>query len=316
MLDEEVCHEEAVLGGVDRGGVGARIGWVARAWRPGYVAWMPFKHNATRRYRILKARYRVTNWPAYEAGLKRRGDMTFWLDEAALSGWQAPRRTTPCGQPRYSDLAIELVLTLRLVLHLALRQAEAFTGTMLRLLGLELTVPDHTTLSRRARSFAGRQPRAGRHDGPIHLVLDSTGLQVFGQGEWNAAKHGRTRRQWRKLHFAVDIATGEVVAHVLTGGHADDAAQAPDLLRQVEGRIASVTADGAYDGEPVYQAATARQHDPPPDVIIPPRTSAVPSTSNVETQNQRDRHVALMAERDAWVGSGRPATAGATTSRP
>ena len=93
----------------------------------------------------FKARYWIRNWPQYEAGLKRRGDLTLWPDEAAIAGWQAPRRTTPGGQPRYSDLAIELVLTLRLVFHLGLRQAEGFTYSVLRLLGLELSVPDHTT---------------------------------------------------------------------------------------------------------------------------------------------------------------------------
>ena len=107
---------------------------------------MPFKHNVAHRHHIRRARYRVTNWPAYEAGLRRRGVLTFWVDEAALAGWQAPRRSTPGGQPRYSDLAIELVLTLRLVFHLALRQAEGFTRSVLALLGLQLTVPDHTTL--------------------------------------------------------------------------------------------------------------------------------------------------------------------------
>ena len=89
-------------------------------------------------------RYRVTNWPAYEAGLRRRGDLTLWLDEAAVAGWSAPKRSTPGGQPIYSDLAIELVLTLRLAFHLALRQAEAFARSMLRLLGLDLSVPDHS----------------------------------------------------------------------------------------------------------------------------------------------------------------------------
>ena len=127
---------------------------------------MPFKHNAARRRRIPKARYRVTNWPAYEAGLRRRGDVTFRVEESALAGWRAPRRTTPGGQPRYSDLAIELVLSVRLVFHRALRQAEAFARSVLRLLGLDLAVPDHTTLSRRGRCFAGRQPRAAQHDGP------------------------------------------------------------------------------------------------------------------------------------------------------
>lgn len=104
-----------------------------------------------RRHRIPRARYHVQNWPAYEAGLRQRGDVTFWLDAATLAGWAALRRTTPGGQPIYSELAIELVLTLRLVFHLALRQAEAFAASVLRLLGLELPVPDHTTLSRRVR---------------------------------------------------------------------------------------------------------------------------------------------------------------------
>ena len=102
---------------------------------------MPFKHNAARRHRIPKRRCRVTNWPAHEAGLRRRGDLTFWLDEAALADWQAPRRTTPGGQLCYSDWAIELVLTLQPVFHLALRQAEAFSRSVLRLLGLELAFP-------------------------------------------------------------------------------------------------------------------------------------------------------------------------------
>ena len=96
---------------------------------------MPFKFNAGRRHRIPKARYRVRNWPDYEAGLRRRGDLTLWIDEAALDKWQAPRRNTPGGQATYSDLAIEMVLMLRTVFHLALRQAEAFAGSVLRLLG-------------------------------------------------------------------------------------------------------------------------------------------------------------------------------------
>ncbi len=244
----------------------------------------------------------MTNWPAYEAGLRRRGDLTFWLDEAALSGWQAPRRSTPGGQSRYSDLAIELVLTLRLVFHLALRQTEAFSRSVLALLGLELTIPDHTTLSRRGRAFAGRQSRVVRHDGPMHLVLDSTGLQLFGQGEWDAQKHGRTRRQWRKLHIAVDADTSEIAAHALTQGNADDAAQAPGLLGQAEGSVATVTADGAYDSDAVYQAAATRQHGLSPDVVVPPRASAVLSTDDPAAQTPRDRHIQLIAKqgRMAW----------------
>src|SRR3954452_12951817 len=103
---------------------------------------MPLKHNAARRHRIPKTCYRVQNWPAYEASLKRRGDLTLWLDEAALAGWQIPRRTTLGGQARYSDAAIELMLMLRLVFHLSLRQAEDFAASILGLLGQKLRVPD------------------------------------------------------------------------------------------------------------------------------------------------------------------------------
>ena len=90
----------------------------------------------------------------------------------------------------------------------------------------------------------------------MHLVLDSTGLQLFGQGEWHAQKHGRTRRQWRKLHLAVDADTGQIAAHILTMGNADDAAQAPGLFRQAEGCIATVTTDGAYDSDTVRRWCT------------------------------------------------------------
>jgi hypothetical protein len=280
---------------------------------------MPFKQNAARRHRILQARYRVRNWPAYEAGLKRRGDLTLWLDEDAIAGWHAPRRTTPGGQPRYSDAAIELVLMLRLVFHLALRQAEGFAASVLRLLGQELRVPDDTTVSRRSRSFAGRRPKVVPH-GPMHLVIDSTGLKLFGRGEWDAEKHGRARRSWRKLHVAVDVDTGEIVARVLTDNAADDAGQVPVLLGQVEGEIASVTADGAYDGDPVYQAIAHHQPDPPPDVVIPPRASAVTSTEDAGAQNRRDRHIRFIAERGrmAWqkaTGYGRRSLAETAVGR-
>ena len=136
---------------------------------------MPFKHNAARRHRIPQDRYQVQNWPAYEAGLRRRGDLTLWLDEDALAGWQAPPRTTPGGQAWHSEAAIEVVLVLRLVFPPALRQADGFAASVLRLLGREPRVPDHTTLSRRSRGFAGRQPKIVPN-GPMHLVIDSTGL--------------------------------------------------------------------------------------------------------------------------------------------
>ena len=269
---------------------------------------MPLRLNPNRPKRF-RARYRIRNWPQYEAGLKRRGDLTLWLDEAAIAGWHAARRTTPGGQALYSDLAIELVLTLRLVFHLGLRQAEGFTQSVLRLLGLDLPVPDHTTLSRRGRTSANRRPQVVPH-GPLRLLIDSTGLKLFGKGEWNSDKHSRARRSWRKLHLAVDAETGEIVASVLTGREAADPDQVPVLLEQVEGEIASVMADGAYDGEPVYRAIEARQPQAPPSIVIPPRRSAVLSSRTDTDPSQRDGHIRLIQEQghSAWrkaTGNGR-----------
>jgi DDE family transposase len=154
--------------------------------------------------------------------------------------------------------------------------------------------PPH--LSRRGGGFAGRQPGGLAGRGPLHLVLDRTGLQLLGQGEWDEEKHGRARRGWRKLHLGADAVTGEIAAQVLTEGSADDAAQAPAPLGRAEGTIAGVTADGACDGEPVHRAAAARQRDPTPTVVTPPRASAVAGTNVAEASTQRDRHIRLIAE--------------------
>jgi hypothetical protein len=162
---------------------------------------MPFKHNTSRRHHIPKARRRITNWPAYESGLRRRGDVTFWLDEAALSGWCAPRRTSRGGQSIYAGLAIEIVLTLRLLFHLALRQVESFTRSIMRLLGLEIAVPDHSTLSRRGRGFAGRQSRALRHDRPIHIVLDTPACRSL-------ARASGCREAWPQAEAVAQAASG------------------------------------------------------------------------------------------------------------
>ena len=193
------------------------------------------------------------------------------------------------------------MLTLRLVFRLGLRQAEGFASSVLRLLGLDLPVPDHSTLSRRGRTFANRRPQVVPH-GPLHLLLDSTGLKLLGRGEWDSEKHGRDRRSWRKLHLAVDAETGEIVASVLTGKEAGDAGQVPVLLEQVEGEIASVMVDGAYEGEPVYQAIEARQPQAPPSIVIPPRRSAVLSSQADTDPSQRDGHIRLIREqgRSAW----------------
>src|SRR5215207_7785749 len=255
---------------------------------------MPHKYNADRRHHIPRPKRRVTNWAEYNEALRQRGSLTVWFTDEAIAAWKAAPRTTPGGQPHYSDLAITTALTLRAVFHLALRQTEGLIGSILRLLGLDLPVPDYSTLSRRAETLEVPRPRSSAE--PMHLLVDSTGLKLCGAGEWLAEKHGTSkRRSWKKLHIGLDAGTGQVVAAVLTDKDADDGAQVGPLLDQVDGPIASLTGDGAYDQESVY-AGVAERH-PEASVVVPPRSTAVPSDTAETAPTQRDRHLQLIAEK-------------------
>jgi Transposase DDE domain len=257
---------------------------------------MPFKANQDRRHHIPNQRHRVTNWSEYDAALRQRGSLTIWFSEEAIAGWQAEPRTTPGGQPSYSALAIATALTLRAVFRLALRQTEGLIGSLLQLLGLGLSVPDHSTLSRRAETLAVPRPRSSSGSEPLHLLVDSTGLRLCGPGEWRVEKHGgRGRRSWRQLPLGVDADTGRIVASALTDNDVDDGSQVGPLLNQIDGPIASLTADGAFDRDDVYAAVAARH--PEAAVIVPPRSSAVPSETAETAPTQRDRHLQLIAER-------------------
>src|SRR5919199_4381083 len=254
----------------------------------------PFKLNQDRRHHIPKQKHKVANWAEYDAALRQRGSLTVWFTDEAIAAWHAEPRTTRGGQPWYSPLAILTALTLRAVFRLALRQTEGLIGSVLRLLGLELAVPDHTTLSRRAATLEVPRSRSG--SGPLHLLVDSTGLKLCGAGEWLIEKHGtRTRRSWRKLHLGVDADTGRIVASALTGHDADDGAQVDPLLDQVGEPVASFTGDGGYDQDRVY-ASIAERH-PEAAVIVPPRATAVPSATAETEPTQRDRHLRLIAAR-------------------
>src|SRR3954454_8225079 len=236
---------------------------------------MPFTANADRRHHIPKQRRRVTNWAEYDAALRQRGSLTVWFTDEAVAAWHAEPRTTRGGQPWHSALAILTALTLRAVFRLGLRQTEGLIGSILRLLGLELAVPDHTTPFRRAATLEVPRSRSGG-SGPLHSLVDSTGLKPGGPSEWLVEKHGtRARRAWRKSHLGVDADTGRIEAVELTTKEADDASRVGPSLDQVDGPIASLTGDGAYDRADVY-GAVAERH-PEAAVVVPPRRDAVPS---------------------------------------
>ena len=255
---------------------------------------LPFKNLADCRHHIPKQRHRVTNWAAYDAGLRGRGSLTIWFTEAAIATWRPAPRTTRGGQPRYSSLAITTALTLRAVFRLALRQTEGLIGSIIALLGLDLATPDHSTLSRRAELLA--LPRLQPDTVPVHLLVDSTGLRLCGPGEWLVEKHGsKRRRAWRKLHIGTDANTGQIVAAELTTHDIDDGSEVGPLLEEVARPVASFTGDGAYDRDDVYSEVTERHPDA--TVIVPPRSAAVPSAAAETTPTQRDRHLQLIAKR-------------------
>ena len=205
-----------------------------------------------------KTKYRVATWPAYNRALVRRADVTVWVSSEAIAAWTASRSGRRGGQRRYSDLAIETALTLRLLSHLPLRQAEGFLHALFGIMRLDLSVPDYTTLSRRSQHLRRRLRSPVPPDEGLHLVLDSTGLSLVGAGEWAAATHGgRGRRGWRKLHRGVDQ-SGAILVHTLTEATGDDATTALDLLTAVEGPLVRITADAASDTVAVYETATAR----------------------------------------------------------
>jgi hypothetical protein len=235
----------------------------------------------------FKTKYRVNNWAEYDRALVQRGNITLWISDDAVKTWNPAPSGKRGGQRKFSDHVIETALTLRLVFKLPLRQTEGFLRSTLSLMGIDLEAPDHTTLSRRIQHLDVELDGVASSS-PIHLIVDSTGLSIVGEGEWAAVKHGGSgKRAWKKLHLGVDR-SGMIIAEVLTDGNADDARTALGLIDEVDGDMASFTADAAYDTIAIYEAAGARGAE----VIVPPRRSATRSSRPYS----RDRTVMRVKE--------------------
>lgn len=223
---------------------------------------------------IPRQKFKITNWSDYEAGLRQRGSITFWISDAAIANWGAPKRKTRGGQRCYSDLAIETTLICGIVFNQPLRQTEGLMTSLLKLLNVDLPVPDHTTLSRRCGNLVvskvARHHRIKGDNEPLHVIVDSTGMKIYGAGQWLEDKHGvKASRKWRKLHFAIDADSGEIIAETLSDQNTSDISQMPDLLGQIDRPIASFMGDGAYDSDRTYESL--RSHSPGVSIIVPPR---------------------------------------------
>jgi Transposase DDE domain len=254
---------------------------------------VPYKLHRKGRHHIPRHKRRVTNWRDYDAALRNRGSLTIWFTEEALADWKAQPRTTPGEQRQYSDL--ETALTLRVVFRMALRQTESLIGSIMRMLDIDLPVPDHTTLSRRACGLPV-QSHSRIRSSELHLIVDGTGLKLRGAGEWLLEKHGTAkRRAWRKLHIGIDAVSGEIVAFDLTDKDVDDASRVEPLLAQLSAAPASLIADGAYDRSVVHDAVMGG--NPRARVIVPPCNGAAPEPTATSSPTQRDEHVLAIKAR-------------------
>lgn len=242
-------------------------------------------------------RYRVRNWKDYNQALIRRGSLTVWIEETTLQAWCQNMRDGQVGAPTtYSDLAIQALLTLKAVFCLPLRQTQGFAQSVLQLMASDLPIPNYSTLSRRADGLAVALPRRTK-DEPLHVVIDLTGLKIYGEGEWKTRQHGVSkRRTWPKMHLGVDEATGEIVAVVTTERDVADCEVLPQILAAIKDEIAQVSADGAYDTIGCHQAIAARQATP----AIPPRENAV--ITDIGQWDAREQAVRRIGEmgRPAW----------------
>jgi len=218
-----------------------------------------------------KTLYRVENWSDYERALVQRGSITFWLSEDFEKVWLYAGKKQRGSQFEYSDKAIEIMLTLKEIFHLTNRSVEGFVRSLFQMLKVALPVPDHSTLSKRSKTLKVKLPQ--KSTGCLNLVMDSTGLKVYGEGEWKVRKHGYSKhRTWSKLHLGGNPDTGEIVAAILTGNNISDDAVVKKMLTQIEYDLLSCAADGAYDKRKVYDALN--EHSPDVEILIPPRKNA------------------------------------------
>lgn len=227
------------------------------------------KHTTTHSRR--KTLYRVENWPEYDKALVQRGSITFWMSDDFAKNWRYTGKKQRGSQFDYSSQAILVMLTVKEVFHLTNRQTEGFMCSLFQLRKINLPIPDHTTLSKRGKNLKVNLPKKTSQS--LNIVMDSTGLKIYGEGEWKVRMHGVSkRRTWRKLHVGANPEDGEIQAVILTENNVSDDAVVEVLLEQIEQEIINFAADGAYDKRKVYDCLNA--HSPEGSILIPPRKNA------------------------------------------
>ena len=237
-----------------------------------------------------KQQYRIQNWKQYNKALSNRGCITFWFDEDSIQSWLNHSKSGHRGKPRtYGDSCIECMLVLKQVYHLPQRATYGLVCSLMQLMKLDFPLPHPAILSRRAGSLDVALPRQ-KKDGPLHLLVDATGLKVYAEGECKVRTHGiGKRRTWRKLHIAMDANSWEILASVSTTSNVSDKEVLENLLEQITEQIEQVGGDGGYDYTTCYEQIAKRKAQ----AVIPPRQTGRlhPKDERLEQRNKNLRRV-------------------------
>lgn len=242
---------------------------------------------------MKREKYKTINWSKYNKSLVNRGDITLWIDEEVSKNWINEEKSGERGSSiLFTDIAIETCLKIKYVYKLTFRQTQGFMSSIIKLAKLNIVVPDYSTMSRRQKDLNIKM--RGNNKSISHIVIDSTGLKVYGEGEWKVRKHGvGKRRTWRKLHLAVDSDTFDIVSMDLTTNDIGDSEVLEDLMNDIEVNIESASLDGAYDTKGNYNSLISRNIEP----IIPPRENAIIWDKESE-MHPRNRAVKRINESD------------------
>jgi hypothetical protein len=259
---------------------------------------MPKQKSTQPRPKIL---YRVENWTEYDQALVQRGSITFWMSDDFEKTWMYTGEKQRGSQFDYTEQAILAMLTVKEVFHLTNRGVEGFMRSLFRMLKINLPVPDHSTLSKRGKELQVKLPKKTSQS--LNIVMDSTGLKIYGEGEWKVRMHGVSkRRTWRKLHVGANPEDGEIQAALLTENNVSDDQAVEKLLEQIEQTILDFAADGAYDKRKVYDRLNT--HSPAVNILIPPRKNArIWKHGNTKTERlKRDENLRAIRKdgRTAW----------------
>lgn len=246
---------------------------------------------------MTKKVYRVRNWKDYNEALVKRGSLTFWLDEKCLNQWKSEKRSRGRGRPeKYSDLAIQTGLTLKALFKLTFRATEGFIKSLLEMLKVTIKAPDYSLLCKRQKNITIDLLKKAACGEPLHLAFDTTGLKIYGEGEWKVRRHGWMKhRLWRKFHIAVNTVSHQIEAFELTDLGVQDCEGVPLLLNQIVGPIASGRGDGAYDRFSCYEEAERKKFR----LITPPQRNS--KLSSERKKYNRKISAEALKKRDAEI---------------